>query len=76
MSVDKSFAYSIKIFSRICRGRSNGRPKSWKVAFSETDFSTVYCCCATTVHESHVFIALGLALSEKHIPQVIVNIEN
>ena len=50
--------------------------KSRKVAFSETGFLTVCCCCAQTVHESHVFIQLGLALSEKQIPQVIVNIEN
>ena len=49
---------------------------SCEVTFSEPGFLTVYCCCATTVHESHVFIRLGLASSEKQNPQVIVNIEN
>jgi hypothetical protein len=31
--------------------------------------------CATTVPESDVFMPLGLALSEKQIPQVVENIE-
>jgi len=37
---------------------------------------TVDMDCAGTVHKSHVFIALGLALSEKQIPQIIENIGN
>jgi hypothetical protein len=32
--------------------------------------------CARTVHESNVFIALGLASSEKQIPQIVENIGN
>jgi hypothetical protein len=32
-------------------------------------------CCARTVPELHPFLRLGLALSEKQIPQVIGNIE-
>lgn len=32
--------------------------------------------CARTVQKSIVFIALGLALSEKQIPQIIENIGN
>ena len=32
--------------------------------------------CARTVQKSNVFIALGLALSEKQIPQIIENIGN
>src|SRR5258706_8603557 len=31
--------------------------------------------CASTAHESNVFILLGLALSEKQIPQIAENIE-
>lgn len=31
---------------------------------------------ARTVHESNVFIALGLASSEKQIPQIVENIGN
>ena len=32
--------------------------------------------CARTVHESNVFIAWGLAVSEKQIPQIVENIGN
>jgi hypothetical protein len=32
--------------------------------------------CARTVHESNVFTGLGLALSEKQIPEVIENLGN
>jgi hypothetical protein len=31
---------------------------------------------ARTVHESNVFIALGLASSEKQVPQIVENIGN
>ena len=30
--------------------------------------------CAPTVHESNVFILLGIALSEKQIPRFVVNV--
>ena len=32
--------------------------------------------CAPTVHESNVFILLGIALSEKQIPRFIGNISS
>src|SRR5438876_4087021 len=32
--------------------------------------------CAPSVHESYVFTTLGLALSEKQIPQIVENIGN
>ncbi|PYU03287.1 MAG: hypothetical protein DMG34_13645 [Acidobacteria bacterium] len=32
--------------------------------------------CARTVHESNVFIALGLASSEKQIPEIVESIGN
>jgi hypothetical protein len=33
-------------------------------------------CCARAVSKPYLFSALGIALSEKQIPQVVENIEN
>ena len=32
--------------------------------------------CAPTVHESNVFILLGIALSEKQIPRFVANVRS
>jgi hypothetical protein len=40
------------------------------------EFPPLWFWCARAVHRSHVFTALGLAVSEKQIPQIVENTGN
>ena len=60
---------------KLARSFAQGDESRAQQAFGR-EFPRLQYCCARPVHESNIFSTLGLALSEKQIPQIVENIRN